>query len=185
MSGLKNRDADYVIGRLLLARDDATGLAFLEKATEKFALVAGACEIAYGYIKHTGQTELAEQWRLRAERHMDLEYAAHHERQKVTAEDQLTPCTLSKDDVAILRDKLGALSGLKRVWICQIEVEHLIENPVYVVAFEVAGSRKKEQVWFTTMSEALPWPANTFFVMAGGAAKKLATEVIGVGTQLR
>lgn len=98
---------------------------------------------------------------------------------------QLTPCTLSEDDLAILRDKLGALNGLKRVWICQKEVEHLVENPVYVVAFEVAGWRKKEQVWFKTLGEVLPWPADTFFVMKGGAAKKLANKVIVVGTQLR
>ena len=181
----EHRDADYVIGRLLLARDDATGLGFLEQATEKFSLVAGACEIACGYLKRTGQTELAEQWRLRAERHMDLEYAAHHERQTVIAEDQLTPCTLSEDDLATLRDKLGALSGLKRVWICQKEVEHLLAHPVYVVAFEVAGWRKKEQAWFKTMGEALAWPDDTFFVMQGGPAKKLANKVIGVGTQLR
>ncbi len=180
----EDRDADYVIGRMLLARDNEAGLALLEKATAKFALVGSACDVAYAYLKRTSQHALAEQWRLRAERHIDLEYAARRERQTVTADDVLTESRLSANDLAVLREKLGALAGLKHAWVCQKRVEHLSENPVYVLAFEVAGWRKNQQEWFKKLDGALTWPSDTFFVLKSGATKKLARNVIAAGTQL-
>ncbi|MCP5200144.1 MAG: M48 family metalloprotease [Gammaproteobacteria bacterium] len=179
-----DRDADFAIGRLLLERDDEAGLAALERATDKLELVQPACELAWNYLVERGRKSAARAWRDRAERHADLVQAATLERQAVARDDRLKPPDLSDEARAFLRERLTALDGLQHAWLCEKVVEHLPERPVYVLAFQVRGWRKREQAWYERINAAVDWPADTFFVMKGGSAGALVRRVAATGVQV-
>ncbi|MGE0486212.1 MAG: M48 family metalloprotease [Gammaproteobacteria bacterium] len=177
-------DVDFAIGRVLLARGDEGGLAALERAAAKLELVQPACELAWDFLVAAERRADAAAWRERAERHADLVAAASRERQGVTAGDLLQAPGLSDEARDFLRERLAALDGLKHAWLCEKVVAHLPERPVYVLAFQARGWRKRAQAWYARIDAAVDWPPDTFFVMKGTNADQLARRVAKVGVQI-
>lgn len=177
-------DADLVIGRLLLDRGDQTGLAHLERATQKFGLALSACNAAHAWHLLQGDQGQAEHWLRRAEAQVDLENAAHQERNDVTPNDELIESGLSREVLDQLTDQLKSLDGIKHAWICRKAVQIEPEHGVYVLAFKPAGWFPSEAKQLAKMVEHINGPGLTFFVMQGGKAGKLAKRVIRIGQQL-
>lgn len=177
-------DADLVIGRLLLNRDDPAGLPHIERAAHRFQLTLAACNAAYAYFLRNGDPARAEAWLRRGEGQIDLENAARQERALVAPKDELLASGLSQDLLAQLARQLENLGGVKHAWICRKAVKILPEEAVYVLAFQPKGWFTREGKAVARLVENFNGPGLTFLIMKGGKAGKLAKRVIKIGQRV-
>jgi Zn-dependent protease with chaperone function len=174
-------DTRYVIGRLKLARDDATGLADLEAASARFVLALPACEAAYAYFKRTGDEAGAKHWRERGEAQLDRQARAEAERGSVSSTDHFIAPQIGADVLTNLREQLQRIAGIKHAWLCEKIVHFVPEQPVYVLAYQGSGLFPREASLTQALMEQVSFPGETFLVMKGGSAKAVAKQVIDVG----
>ncbi len=174
-------DTHYVIGRLKLARDDATGLEHLEAASTRFFLTLPACEVAYAYFKRKGDEAGAKRWRERGEAQLDRQARAEAERGGVGRTDRLIAPRIGADVLAHLREQLQSVAGIKHAWICEKIVEFVPEQPVYVMAVQGSGFFPKEASLIQAVIDQVSFPGETFLLMKGGSAEAVAKQVIEVG----
>lgn len=177
-------DAELAIGRLLLDRDDAAGLAHIERAARHFNLALAACNAAYAYLIRSGDRAQAETWLRRGESQLDLENAARAERASVTPKDLLLGADLPPDRLTQLARQLDNLGGVKHAWICRKAVQILPEEAVYVLAFQAKGWFPKEAKLTENLARDFTGPGLTFIVMKGGKAGKLAKRVMKMGQRV-
>lgn len=177
-------DADLVVGRLLLDRDDPAGLAHIERAARHFKLALTACNAAYAYCLRIGDRAQGEIWLRRGEAQIDLENAARAERASVSPKDALIDADLAPDLLTQLARQLDTLGGVKHAWICRKAVKILPEEAVYVLAFQAKGWFPKEAKLVQQLASKLNGPGLTFIVMKGGKAGKLAKRVIKSGQRV-
>lgn len=180
-----DRDADFVVGRLLLERDDAGGLAHLERACASFKLVLPACEIAYDWHLRAGNAEQAHAWRLRGERQIDLRDRAQAERAGLRTDDTFSPSGLPRDAIDALAAQLADVDDISAAWIATKDVSVAPEFPVYVVAVEKRRWTTNTDKLVAWLAEHLEAPGECFYIARAGDAKAIAKKVISVGEQLR
>ncbi len=177
-------DADLVLGRLLLERNDAAGLVHLERAATRFDLALAACNAAYAYFLRIGDRAQSEAWLRRGEAQLDLENAARAERAQVMPKDPLLGAELAPDSLAQLARQLAQLGGVKHAWICRKAVRIAPEHPVYVLVFQPSGWFTREAGAVKHLVEHFSGPGPTFIVMKGGRARKLAKRAIKAGQRI-
>lgn len=177
-------DGDLAVGRLMLDRDDAAGLAHLEKAAGHFHQALAACDAAYVYCLRVGDKAAAEAWLRRGEIQVDLQNAARQERARVMPKDALLESGLSPETLVQLARQLESLGQVKHAWICRKAVKILPEDPVYVLAFEAKGWFPREAKRVQALVEQFEGPGTTFIVMKGGQARKLAKRVMAMGQKI-
>lgn len=180
----EDRDADFAIGRLLLARDDAGGVAFLERATEKFDLALPACEVAYDYFVRAGDNDRADHWRRRGEGFIDVAESARAERASLSPSDTFLPSDLPQAAHDRLRDQLGLIHGVKSAWIARKQLAHVQEAPLYVVAIAPAGLFANAGKLVTEVADKVNTQYPTYFVATAGDGAKVGKKVAKVGTKL-
>jgi len=180
----QDRDADFAIGRLLLARRDKSGLTHLERAMERFELALPACEIAHDYFTSIGDKNQADFWRRRGERCMDTEDKAHEERQQISVFDTYVSTDLGPMERERLRKQLANVDNVKHAWIAEKQLKYAAEHPVYVIAIEVAGLFSKGDALTAELSEKIETPGPTYFIALKGDWGKIAQQVQKVGMQL-
>jgi Zn-dependent protease with chaperone function len=180
----EDRDADFAIGRLLLARNDAAGVAFLERATEKFDLALPACEVAYDYFVRAGDNGRADHWRRRGEGFIDVADSARAERASLSPGDTFLPSDLPQDAHERLRDQLGLIDGVKSAWIARKQLVHVQDAPLYVVAIAAAGLFANAGKLITEVAEKVDTQYPTYFVATAGDGAKVGKKVAKAGTRL-
>jgi Zn-dependent protease with chaperone function len=181
-------DADFVIGRILLERDDARGEAFMKRAQKAFAHSVDACEILYGFWLKNGDPQRAEQWRLTGESAIDRRQLAYAERDAVAPGDTFLDSALDTRAMDALRRALEAVDGVAAAWIARKQLEVLPdESPLYVLAFKPTGlftRASKLDTLRDTLGEQLEFPGATFIVALAGDGKSLAKKIRKHGNQL-
>jgi Zn-dependent protease with chaperone function len=180
----EDRDADFAIGRLLLARNDATGVAHLERATEKFDLALPACEVAYDYFVRAGDNGRADHWRRRGEDFIDVADSARAERASISASDTFLPSDLSDEAHERLRDQLALIDEVKSAWVARKRLAHVQEAPLYVVAVAKAGLFTDAGKLITEVAEKVQTQHATHFVATVGDGAKVGKKVAKAGTRL-
>lgn len=181
-------DADYVIGRILLQRDDSSGVDFMQRAQQAFAHSIIAAEHLQAYYIRTGDPATAEQWQLRAEAAVDRHHLAHAERQAVTRSDTLLDSGLDVQAIDDLRGQLAAIQGVKHAFIARKSLTVLAEeSPLYVLCFSVRGlwrSQKKVARVRDAICETVRFPGAAFVVPLHGEGKAVGKRARAAGQQL-
>jgi Zn-dependent protease with chaperone function len=180
----EDRDADFAIGRLLLARGDAGGLPHLERATEQFRLTLPACELAYDYLMRSGERGRADLWRRRGERALDVVRQANAERESLSPRDTFLASDLPAEEHARLRDRIAALPRIKHAWIAAKRVQYLKDQPLYVIAVTPRGWFADSDKLLRALAENVQTRAATYFVITGGQSAAIAKKVAKAGSQL-
>ncbi len=183
-SAPEDRDADFVIGRILLERGDAQGLAHLERAMQEFRHALPACELACDYFHRLGDRSQADHWRRRGERFMDVADSAQAEREALSAADTFLPSDLNDAEHQLLCDQLRAFEHVKHAWIARKELKHLREHPLYVVAVKPAGLLTGADKLIQQLAEKVDTEAMTYFVATAGDSSAIGKKVAKSGTQL-
>jgi Zn-dependent protease with chaperone function len=174
--------ANFALGRILLDRDDDSGLALLERAMASDPeAVVPACEIAFFYLKGKGHEQEAERFRARAEEQVQAFEHAGAERESVTAEDRLLPHDLPAEIVESVRSQLAHYDDIERIYLARKEVRHLAdEYPLYVVGvIRPQGWRERrkqandpeEPTFAQRLAAELELPVDFFVVVPGRRSK--------------
>jgi len=180
----EDRNADFAIGRILLARSDPHGLAHLERALEQFRLTLPACELAYDYLLRTGERGRADLWRQRGERAIDLAQRANAERESLSHRDTFLPAHLPAEEQQRLRDQLGAVKQVKHAWIAAKQLTHLQEQPLYLIAVAPRGMFARTDKLLETLAQTIETRETTYFVTTTGKGAPVAKKVAKSGVKL-
>jgi Zn-dependent protease with chaperone function len=139
--------ANFAVGRLLLARGDDGGLQHLERAmkNDPDAVLAG-CEVAIGYLREQGRKDEAEKYRARGERHLELLAAAGEEREDLSVDDDLGPHDLSEELVERVRRAVETYDEVGSAYLVRKRLRHLDdEYPLYVIG--LIPRHRWRQLW--------------------------------------
>jgi hypothetical protein len=167
--------------RLRLDRDDAAGLAQLDRAMQvdpEFTLAA--CELAHQWLSIRGDKDrarpYAEQWQVRHE----FEQRRSLELEQLDLQHELAAPDLDAGDLQRVRDLLAANSkGLARAWIARRLLPSDPSVRTYVLVIEPrwwnrTGTRSANLL---ANLAAIEWPIHAFLVTCTGTHRKLRTRV--------
>lgn len=181
-----DRAADLAIGRLLLHRNNETGLQHLERAAEEFCLVNSACEYAFRFAENNNDIQLAEKWKRRAEQHYDLELLSRKEQTILSPQDRLKKTSLSDEALAALRRQLQVIPEVEAAWICEKDIQVLPAGPVYVLSAQPRRllSESEREAVLERLRSGVTYPGNVFVILTSGNSNMISETVRGFGTKL-
>ncbi|MEG3863226.1 M48 family metalloprotease [Microcoleus sp. herbarium12] len=127
-------EANYSLGQILLQKDDAAGIACIEKAmTQRIDWVRDGCELIYCFFWQRGQTDKADKYRDRAEQHSQLLLKAQQERASASDRDKLKPHTLKPSEVDELKQQLAPYSQVEAAYLVEKVVTYFPEKPFCIL----------------------------------------------------
>lgn len=180
-------DAALAVGRLLLARDDASGIAQIETAMRDPALRVYAAEEAWRYYLRQQQPRQADDWLIRLESAADMLQAAQQERATLQDSDTLlAPSVLDQAGEPLAQELLGALpqhAKVREVWVAQKKIRHFCDEPVFVLAIKTRGFVLDAERLQRDLLASIH-TRHSVFVVNTSTHKKLAKQVMAVGRQL-
>jgi Zn-dependent protease with chaperone function len=134
--------ANFMLGQMLLEREDPAGIKHLETAMKHEPdSVAHGCEIIYGFLRRQGRDEEAEQYRKRLFKQYDVLERAGQERATFQDGDALLPHGLSDEEAARLREQLRRYYlEIKRAYLARKQIANLPDKPLYVLGIETETS---------------------------------------------
>ena len=172
--------AQFTVGRLLLARDDESGLNYLERALElEHQATLPACQLAETFLLQRDQTQRATEWRERALIYGDKLEAAQAERHSLKPKDTLLPPELSAEATEKLRARFAAHPLVSEVYLARKEVQHFPDVPLYVLGvemqkkkFSVSGDFPARQKAFEAAMEGFEFEHEALFILLDSDAGK-------------
>lgn len=121
--------ANYTLGQVLLQKDDAAGIACIEKAmAQRIDWVIDGLGLIYSFFWQRGQTDEAEKYCDRAEQHSQLLLKAGQERADVSERDQLKPHFLKVSEVNSLKQNLASYAQVKEAYLVEKVVTYFPEE---------------------------------------------------------
>lgn len=181
----EDTEADLVIGQLLLERDDASGISYVEEAMLQPNLQLAAAEAAWRfYSKHNDLTQ-AKRWLLHLEAATDRVIAARQERAELYHTDVLTEPSMDAITTMkpLLLDTLAKHKKVKAMWLAQKQVEHFQNNPVYVIAIKISGFVFNQDKLQAKLLSELQLPTDAF-VINSASHNKLFKQASTVGQRI-
>jgi Zn-dependent protease with chaperone function len=179
--------ANFLRGRLLLERDDAGGVAHLERAMAADPeAVPPACNLLYGFYARTGQHDRLRALEQRVDAHQELEQAALAERQALSPQDRYLPHGLDEEQLAALRRGFAAEPAVAAVDLARKEVRHFAERPCFALAVRIRiawwqpRSATADQKLLQRLLDALPLPGVTQAFVPEQNLKALGRAVAAV-----
>jgi Zn-dependent protease with chaperone function len=126
--------ANYSLGQILLHKNDAAGIACIEKAIAQQAdWVLDGCELIYHFFLRNGQPQESQKYRDRAENHYQLLLQAQYERATVSDRDSFRPHTLEPSQIDALKQQLMSYSQIKEAYLVEKVVTYFPENRLCVL----------------------------------------------------
>lgn len=176
--------ADFVIGRLLLVRNDATGVDYLVRAiAQQQNLKLNACSWLIDYYRQHHDSQAADYWQREAENQMDYDAAAKLERDTLSAHDTLVKPDPAKGVEQLAYEQIRDIKGIKRAWLAEKPMQQYPEIKTYVLAFEKRWL-KSEKALVQILVSRLQLDSVCFVVMKNGKQKKIAAKVIRSGVKV-
>jgi Zn-dependent protease with chaperone function len=128
-------NAHYYLGRCLLSRGDASGVAHIEVGMRDPALLRPGCELLFQWHISRNEVEEAERYRSRAAGEELLRLQAGEERRRIDRQAQLEPHDFPAERVALLRTQLTRVSELAggRAYLVRRVTRIKPEVPCYVL----------------------------------------------------
>lgn len=127
--------ANFVCGRDLLAADDPRGVEFIEKALlADPSLTSDGCGLLHGHYQRTGQRAKLRGLEERMDAFQEVQAAAQHERNNVTAIDTFLPPELPAAEIARLAALFAGERSVSAVHVARKQVQHFPDSPCFVVA---------------------------------------------------
>ena len=174
---------NYAVGRILLGRDESAGLVHLDKAMQNYQYTIPACEHAWLYFNGKGEGVRAEEYRLKAERHLDLQHQAQAERAGLSVKDSFEAPGLGKEWIDYLREQCQTVKGLKHVWLCKKQVKIFPESPIYVLIYSNRFWRYADGM-DQRIIKALQMPSEYFVIHKEGNHKKIAKKALKAAVKI-
>ncbi|WP_375473411.1 M48 family metalloprotease [uncultured Nostoc sp.] len=127
--------ANYLLGEILLKKQDATGIEYIEKAIEQDSnIVIVGCQIICDFLKNQGKNKEAKSYQERAENYHKLILKAQQERSKLKRDDKFYSHNISDIEVNKLRQQLSHYPQIITAYLVQKNLQYFPEKPLYVIA---------------------------------------------------
>lgn len=131
----------FAVGRILLAREDETGMAHIERAMElEPQAVLPGCELIYNFLTNAGRDDEARLYYKRATEQAELLEKAGEERSRLGVKDKYAAHGLPEEKVAALREQLARHEEIGEAYLVRKEVQHFADKPLYVLG--ITASRR-------------------------------------------
>jgi len=177
-------NADFVIARLLLERNDPIGIAAMQAAIEANPELALD---GYRWLVHfhhgRGEQAQAEQWQRRADRQIDVNRAADLERQQLSHKDSLAEPQADTATLDALRRAAAAVTGIKCLWLAEKPMQHYPDAKTFVLVFAKDVFAKEQKLTQQLLAQ-LTLPHSLFILGKSGPHKALAKRAIKVGSEI-
>ena len=145
----------FMLGRLLLARNEESGIAYLERAMQIDPGATGmAAAMIAGYLRNVGRVQEASAFQAEADVVIAAAEAADAERRRVGPGDHFVPADVQDSDRARLIEQLARSSTVGRAWLVRKVTRHAAERPCYVLGIARA------EPWWRFVSDG----SNTYLV---------------------
>jgi len=145
----------FMLGRLLLARSDDAGIAYLERAMEiDPGATAMAAAMIAAYLRSIGRSREASAFQTKADVVAAETEAADAERRRVGPGDQFAPADIQPSIRALLTEQLARYPTVGRAWLVRKVTRHAPERPFYVLGIARA------EPWWRFVSDG----SNTYLV---------------------
>ena len=167
--------ANFAMGAILLKDlQNADGIKFVEKAMQlDRGTIADGSTLLSGFYFDQGQKELAEEFRLRAEEHYELQQKQQEKAISFSEKDHFVPHGLDEQKVKEIRDQVSKIHGLDAAFL----VRKVIQEPdttVYVLGV-MAGytwsngrSEKHVDLLFEELGQLNVLPSPVVFLSLDG-----------------
>jgi Zn-dependent protease with chaperone function len=176
-------DATFVIGRLLLARNNEDGIEKMKQAMDKQPhLKLRACDWIIYFYRKRDDSHSVKFWQQQAERQLDINHSADKEREVITKNDQLTkPDRDSYND--LFTQRIMNIKGIKHAWLAEKRMRYYPESKTYILVYE-KGFFDKEENLTNLISSQLKMNHACFVLQKEGEYSAIAKEVIKKGVEL-
>ena len=174
---------NYAIGRLMLERGDADGLMYLIRSMRDHHIVIPACEIAFNFHSKQGNNAAAEEFRLKAERQMDIYHEADAERTLVGKQDQFENPGLERGKIESMVQQLHNIPKLKSAWLCRKILHFFPEDPLFVVVIKTDLFASEESITQLVL-DRLDLPGSILVLKLNSENKALAKKAIANAEQI-
>ncbi|MGR9108444.1 MAG: M48 family metallopeptidase [Gammaproteobacteria bacterium] len=182
-----NRDdptANFAVGRLLLQRGNSDGFIYLLKAMRDQRVVIPACELAINFHSKRGNLAAAEEFRLKAEKQMDIYDQADAERATVDKHDTFEKHGLGKDVLETIRSQLQSIPKLEAAWLCRKTLKLFQEeDPAFVLIYKTEGFASDGNI-SRKITETLRLPGSLFLVKLNTENRALANKALKCAEQI-
>lgn len=164
----------FVLGQRLLGRDEAGGVALLERAMQLDEdAIAPGCEALRDYHWRQGRKDEAYAWHERLVQRRQLLAAARAERDELNVRDKLDRHGLPDAAIADLRRQLRQIRGLRKAYLVRKHVQHFPDRPLYVLGHKVTAwwslhSKKRAAEVQRQIVENVKFPGETLIINVEG-----------------
>ena len=175
--------ARFVLGRQLLASNEAEGIGLMESvvSADAEAIQPGA-ELLRDYYWRRGDKESARRWHEKAVEAARVQAEAKRERDEVHSSDALIPHDLAAEPLAALVAQLSAVDGLRMAWLVRKAVRHFPDRPLYLLCYTCTPASAlhrdaKTQRIQQKLVKEISYPGETFVVCAEEDKKAFRASV--------
>ncbi len=129
--------ANYLLGQILLNKQDATGIEYIERAIEQdSSIVIEGCQTICYFLQQQGKINEAKSYQERAVNYHELILKAQEERSRVREKDKLESHNASDIEVNKLRQQFSHHPDIKTAYLVQKNMQFFPEKPFYVLALK-------------------------------------------------
>ena len=177
-------DAYFVLGRLLLARDDEDGVNWMKQAMERQPnLKLSACDWLIYFYRNREDSYSAKFWQQQAERQLDINRAADQERDVISPSDQFIRPERDSEFNDMFTSRVMNIKGVKHAWLAEKRMRYFPEAKTYVLVYEKGYFDKEEKLTSLIVSQ-LKTKSTCFVIQKEGSNSAIAKEVIKKGVAL-
>jgi hypothetical protein len=132
--------ANYAAGRILIQRQDESGIPMLERAFERAPqCTESACALIQGFLQRQGKTEEAGKYEQKVQEWNELRKKADEERALLDSRTRLLPHELGEESLARQRELLLGFYQVSSAYLVRLEMKYLPDDPLYFVGVEWRG----------------------------------------------
>ncbi|MBN3927964.1 M48 family metallopeptidase [Nostoc sp. NMS4] len=133
----RNVSANYLLGQILLHKQDATGIKYIDQAIEQdSSIVIDGCQIICSFLKQQGKINEAKSYQERAINYHELILKAQQERSGVRENDKLESHNVSDIELNKLLQQFSHHPDIKIAYLVQKTMQFFPEKPFYVLALK-------------------------------------------------
>ena len=177
-------EADFVIGRLLLERDNEVGVERMKLAMDKQpSLKLTAYEWLIYFYRRRDDYNATKFWQQQADRQIDINHAADKEREVISANDSFIKPDRLLEINELFTNRIVNIKGVKHAWLVEKRMRYYPESKTFVLAIEKGLFDREEKITRLIGSQLDP-NFTCFVVIKGGDHSDIAQQIIRLGKEL-
>ncbi|MBZ5544650.1 MAG: M48 family metalloprotease [Acidobacteriia bacterium] len=176
--------ANYLLGQILIAQNDAAGIDRLEAAMARDPdAVLPSCQAIYWYLRRQGQDERARQYESRLLGHQELLERAREESSRVSAKDKFAPHGLPREQTEVIAQQVAHFPELERAYFVRKQTRNLPEKPAYILGvvrrrrwIEISPAVRDRQ-FVQEIAANTSFPGHTLVIILNRGNRKLRRKI--------